>query len=94
MKVSAVFDSDAEQKLGKLRHHMAAVRENLDSIIGIKLAIANEDIQYAAMVWMELDNDTKQALWISTRDGGIFTTAERKEMRSDEFYRAWRNESA
>jgi len=92
MKVSAVFDTETEHKLGKLRRHMSAVRDNIDSIVWIKTAISNDDIQSAAQAWIELDNDAKQALWISTRDGGIFTTSERKAMRTDEFYRAWHND--
>jgi hypothetical protein len=37
---------------------------------------------------MELEDDTKEALWLAPTKGGIFTTAERAFLKSDEFYNA------
>ena len=38
--------------------------------------------------WNELDNNTKEALWLAPTKGGIFTTEERQVLKSDEFFKA------
>ena len=84
MKVSEAFSDIADRRY----RHMVAVRDNLYSILWIKQTIFSDDLPAAVQAWDELDNDTQIALWLSPRDGGIFTTAERKAMHSDEFNEA------
>ena len=74
-----------DRELETLRRHNVAVRENLDSIVAIKQAIWDDHIPAAVECWLELDDATMMALWISTTRGGIFTTLERSVMKSDEW---------
>jgi len=59
------------------------IRENLDSIVTIKAAIAMQEFQKGAEAWFELDNDVKKELWAAPTKGGIFTTLERESIRND-----------
>jgi len=38
-----------------------------------------------AEAWGEISNEDKQALWLAPSKGGVFTTAERAALKSDEF---------
>lgn len=91
-------DGNAASNHGKseadpLAAHNKAVRENLDSVNAIKEAIAEGDLSRAAENWFELDDDTKAALWRAPTKGGIFTTAERDTMKTDEFRKSYYGES-
>jgi len=69
-----------------LAEHTAAVREYWDSIVTVKEAISgNGEIGYAdaAKAWFDIDNSVKEKLWLSTRDGGIWTTDERKFIKEE-----------
>lgn len=68
---------------------MEAIRENLDSIAEIKVAIATHRITRAAEAWFELDDRIKHLLWVAPTKGGIFTTEERRMMASREFREAF-----
>jgi len=86
MKVSDLNGKDVE--ISRLKRHGAAVRENLKSIWDIKDAIGLTDWDWLAQLWDELEHEDKIALWVAPRDGGIFTTEERKALKSDEFLKA------
>ena len=60
--------------------HNNAVRENLEEIYNIKVAMQNEDWDTAACYVMDFDDDTASALWVATTKGGIWTTKERDEL--------------
>ena len=60
--------------------HNHAVRENLEEIYNIKVAMQNEDWDTAACYVMDFDDDTAGALWVATTKGGIWTTKERDEL--------------
>ncbi len=85
----SVRDRSAEVELeievSRLRRLLDATRENWSSVDTVKRGIADESFDVAAEAWAELDSETKQALWVATTKGGIFTTAERHTMKSDEF---------
>ena len=66
--------------------HVDAVYANYYSIKAIKDGIATGHLEQAAESWEELDNETKQVLWVAPTKGGIFTTEERKVLHSDEFF--------
>ena len=38
-----------------------------------------------AEAWNEISNEDKEALWMAPSKGGVFTTAERAALKSDEF---------
>lgn len=64
---------------------MAATQANQASIDTIKQGIADGAYSVAAEAWFELDNDTKQSLWVAPTKGGPFTTEERRVMQTKEF---------
>lgn len=70
-----------------LAEHTAAVRDNWNSIVAVKDAVNSSDDEElkvnGAEAWFELDNAVKEKLWLSTRDGGIWTPAERKFIKEE-----------
>ena len=65
--------------------HNTALQNNLDSVNAIKEGITNEQWDVVAECWSEISDEDKKALWLAPTRGGIFTTAERKALKSDEF---------
>lgn len=66
-----------------------ALRRNLASVEAIISALATEDLSMASEAYQELSDDDKKALWLAPTNGGIFTTNERKIMKSTEFREAY-----
>lgn len=77
--------SSGDMPYVKLLEHNEAVRENLLAIQAIKESLAEEDYENAAMYLYEMGKDVATALWIAPTKGGIFTTKEREQMKSNEF---------
>jgi len=71
-----------------LAAHNRAKEANKASIEYIKEGIKNDDMLAVAEAWIELTNDDKEALWVAPSKGGVFTTYERKILKSNEFYNA------
>ena len=69
--------------LERLKAHNAAVRDNIESITAMKAHLLNEEYSAAYEAWDELEPDTMKDLWLSTTAGGIFTTQERAQMKSN-----------
>ena len=68
-----------------LLEHMQAARDNWQSVSAIKQAIADEDLPFACQLYAELGHDAQLALHKAPSKGGIFTTAERNYMRTNEW---------
>ena len=68
----------------KLLEHNDAVRDNLQAILAVKEALSDGDYENASMYMYEMGKDTVTALWLATTKGGIFTTKEREQLKSDE----------
>ena len=68
----------------RLLEHNEAVRDNLQAILAVKEALAESDYDSAAMYMYEMGKDTVTSLWIATTKGGIFTTKEREQLKSDD----------
>ncbi|GAA0586338.1 hypothetical protein ACFQH5_20475 [Halomonas salifodinae] len=68
---------------------MEAVHANQASIDAIKAGLEAGDLSTAAEAWFELDDRTKQSLWVAPSNGGPFTTRERETMKSAEFREAY-----
>jgi hypothetical protein len=68
-----------------LLKHNEAVRENMQVILCIKQALAENDYQEVAMYLDGMKEDDRNALWVAPSKGGIFTTAERAAIKSDAF---------
>jgi hypothetical protein len=81
---NAISQQNASEAVEPLMKHNEAVRANFNSIAYMKEAHENGDALAFAEAWLELDDDTKSALWLAPTKGGVFTTAERAFLRSDE----------
>lgn len=81
-------DADAMTQEERQALCQQAADENADSVVLIKEGIAEGDMHKAAEAWFELDDETKQALWLAPTKGGVFTTQERDTMKSAEFRKA------
>lgn len=84
-------DDDANASVGgkkaktEQKSYMDTVRKHMDSVIVIREGIQTGELSTAAEAWFELDKETQEALWKSTTDGGVFTTEERRVMKTSEF---------
>ncbi len=85
----ADHDDDAVKAGGitveQLLEHNASIRQHILTIAAIKDGIYNNDLSGSTEAWHELTNEEKTSLWRAPTKGGIFTTEERKIMRSDEW---------
>ena len=70
-----------------LMEHNDALQRNFASVYFIKEHLALESFEAVIEAWNEITDEDKKALWLAPSKGGIFTTAERKDMRSDEMNR-------
>ena len=77
---------EAEREIKKLMVHNEAWRNNSASIYFIKEYINMDEPKWenVAEAWGEISKEDQQALWIAPSKGGVFTTAERAALRSDE----------
>lgn len=70
----------------KFSGHMAAVLENIDTVMAMKGFLADDDFDGAAEAWAEINHiDVLKALSLAPTKGGCFTVEEKKKMNSDEF---------
>lgn len=79
----------SNEEMERLIAHNEAWRNNEHSIYFIKEYIGDpmkpSDWENVAEAWGEISNEDKQALWLAPSKGGVFTTAERAALKSDEF---------
>jgi hypothetical protein len=77
----------SKEDMEKLIAHNEAWRNNAGSIYFIKEYINMDEPKWenVAEAWAEISNEDKQALWLAPSKGGVFTTAERAALKSDEF---------
>ena len=76
---------NTQEQNSDLLAHMSAAREHWQSVSAIKEAILQEDLVFACQLYAELGHEAQEALYKAPSKGGIFTTAERQYMRSDEW---------
>lgn len=87
-------DEDDDGKSGgdmpyeMLLRHNEAVRNNMQVILCIKQALAENDYQEVAMYLDGMKEEDRNALWVAPSKGGVFTTEERKAIKSDAFHAA------
>lgn len=77
--------SNSDLPLQTLLRHNEVVRENMQVILCIKQALAENDYQEVAMYFDGMAEETRNALWVAPSKGGIFTTEERAAIKSDAF---------
>ncbi|BES72209.1 hypothetical protein RE428_32270 [Marinobacter nanhaiticus D15-8W] len=80
----------AQAEINAHLNYAALVRDHFPTIAAIKSALADEDFSSAAEAMSEISKVEQERLWKAPSKGGIFTTEERKQMKSDEFGAAMR----
>lgn len=87
--ISQQNNQASSEEMERLIAHNEAWRNNVHSIYFIKEYIGDpmkpSDWENVAEAWGEISNEDKQALWLAPSKGGVFTTAERAALKSDEF---------
>jgi len=85
--IPAVDDdgNQASEALDPMALHDDAVKRNVMSISAIKTAIEEQNWETVAECYAEMSNEDKTALWVAPSKGGVWTTAERTALKSDEF---------
>ena len=85
--ISQQNSQDSNEEMERLVAHNEAWRNNSGSIYFIKEYINMDEPKWenVAEAWAEIPNEDKQALWLAPSKGGVFTTAERAALKSDEF---------
>jgi hypothetical protein len=72
-----------ESPHAELLAYNAAVRDNIDFVLDVKTAIANEEWDQLRAIIEDTANDVKLALNLAASKGGIFTTHEVKCMKQN-----------
>ena len=85
--ISQQSSQASKEDMEALIAHNEAWRKNSASIYFIKEYINMDEPKWenVAEAWAEISNEDKQALWLAPSKGGVFTTAERAALKSDEF---------
>jgi len=73
----------AKEIFARMARHAEAVRQNWDSINVIRESLAVNDYPIAVEAYYELSDEAKNDLQLAPTKGGIFTTKEREQMKSD-----------
>jgi hypothetical protein len=79
------------EQVERLKAHNAAVRDHIESIVAIKTYLLNGQYEAAYEAIAEIPDEDKLSLWIATTAGGIWTTKEREQMKSNEWTAARKN---
>lgn len=64
---------------------LRAIQEHWETIYEVKVGIRENRYSEAREAWEELSWDDQIALWVAPSKGGIFTTEERRIIKSAEF---------
>lgn len=85
--ISQQNNQASSEEVERLMAHNEAWRNNSASIYFIKEYINMDEPKWenVAEAWAEISTEDKQALWLAPSKGGVFTTAERAALKSDEF---------
>jgi len=79
----------------KFVNHMAAVMDNIETVMAVKEHLMTNDLESAVEAWSEIeDYKVIQALFLAPTKGGCFTVDEKKKMGSDEFKAMMRESGA
>jgi len=65
-----------------------AVRDHWDSIAMLQVGLAQGIYSDAKEAWGEIPEEDQRKLWLATTKGGILTTREREQIKSDEWHTA------
>ena len=84
----AISQQGEVEVLNQWVEYMNCVRDNWTTIEAVQTGIACGDLSTAKEAWQELvmeDEEAAKLLWRAPSKGGIFTTAERTAMKSNEW---------
>ena len=84
----AIIQQAIQESTEKLIKHNKCVSDNIETIIAVKAALNEGDFDTAAECMRELSDDERQALNVASTKGGIFTVAETKLFKTDEYSQA------
>jgi hypothetical protein len=82
---NALEQQTEQEQVERLKAHNEALRDNIESVVAIKAYLLNEQWGLAYEAVAEIPADDRLKLWISTTAGGIWTTKERAQMKSNEW---------
>ena len=82
---NAISQQAINEATDKLLKHNKVARDNLVTILEMKQCLGNDDLHGAYELRAELSDEEVTALWVAPSKGGIFTTKERDQMKSDEW---------
>ena len=71
--------------LSELLEYMKLVREEFPSIAVLKESLCVQDFSQGKEAWAELTEEIQRLLWRAPSKGGILTTVERSQMKSNEW---------
>ena len=85
--ISQQNSQGSNEEMERLVAHNEAWRNNSGSIYFIKEYINMDEPKWenVAEAFSEISNEEREALWLAPSKGGVFTTAERAALHSDEF---------
>ena len=89
-----VANAITQQNDGEFLEFMETVRDNFDWVMYAKTAIANEDWDWLAGIWTDIDHETMATLFRAPTKGGIFTTEERAACKGNDAFNQARKELA
>ena len=89
-----VANAIKQQNDGEFLKFMETVRDNFDWVMYAKTAIANEDWDWLAGIWTDIDHETMATLFRAPTKGGIFTTEERAACKGNDAFNKARKELA
>lgn len=73
------------EEIDRSLKHLRAIQKHWEVIYWIKIWIRSGEYSEANEAWKELSWDEQISLWVAQSKGGIFTTEERKIIKSAEF---------
>jgi hypothetical protein len=79
-----------KKQIRRMLAHNEAVKTHLESLVAIKEALANDNFDYAAECYAEIDEEDRISLSLAPTKGGIFTLEESKKFYDDRWSEASR----
>lgn len=88
-EVQAALEAQKEIEVSAyLIDHNRALREHLGAVVNVIDRLDDGDYDAAKEYWGEIPEEDQRALWVATTKGGIFTTEQRRQMKSAEWSEA------
>ena len=82
---NAIGQQKELEVIERYKAHGKAIQDNLESILYIKQAMAEDNLESAVEAFSELSEVDKTALYIAPTKGGVWTVAEYKTFKSNEW---------